>query len=98
MSLDDGMEDEFREAVTSAAFWALVDDDASEEERTALADELKLAWPPDVPTVPLGAQSERMDRDLREALRAQGLPDDQVFVAAYALAHQIKFGEAFKPD
>ncbi len=82
----------------AAVFWALVDDDASEEERTALADELRLAWPPEVPPVPLGAQSERMDRDLREALRAQGLPDDQVFVAAYALAHQIKFGEAFKPD
>ena len=98
MTLEYGMDDQFREAVASAAFWALVDDDASEEERTALADELRLAWPPEVPTVPLGAQSERMDRDLREALSAQGLPDGQVFVAAYALAHQIKFGEAFKPD
>jgi len=37
-----------------------------------------------------------MDRDLREALRAQGLPDDQVLVTAYALAHQIRFGKAFK--
>ena len=90
------MDDQFREAVEGAAFWALIDDDASEEERMALADELRLAWPPEVPTVPLEAQSRLMDRDLREALRAQGLPDDQIFVAAYALAHQIRFGKAFK--
>ena len=98
MTLDDDMDDQFREAVESAAFWALIDDDASEEERMALAEELRLAWPPEAPKVPLEAQSRLMDRDLRAALRAQGLPDDQVFVTAYALAHQIRFGEAFKID
>ena len=92
------MEDTFREAVLSAAHSALIDDDASDEERRALADDLHDAWPPEVSVLPLQAQFRLMDRELRDALRSQGIPDDQVFVAAYALAHLVRFGEHFRPD
>jgi Anti-CRISPR protein AcrIC5 len=92
------MDDAFRDAVLSAAHSALVDDDASEEERQALADDLSNTWPPDVSAMPLPAQVRLMDPDLRDALRSQGIPDDEVFVAAYALAHLLRFGEPFRPD
>ena len=92
------MDDAFRDAVLSAAHSALVDDDASEEERQALADDLSDAWPPDVPTMPLQAQTRFMDPELRDALRSRGIPDDEIFAAAYALAHLVRFGEPFRPD
>ena len=92
------MEDTFREAVWSAAHSALIDDDASDEERRDLADHLNDAWPPEVSVLPLQAQFRLMDRELRDALRSQGIPDDQVFVTAYALAHLVRFGEHFMPD
>lgn len=80
-----------------AAHAALVDDDASEEERQALADDLNDAWPPEVPDLPIGAQLGQMAPELREALRSEGIPDDQVLVTAYALAHLVRFGEPFRP-
>jgi hypothetical protein len=92
------MDDPYRDAVLSAAHSALVDDDASEEERQALADDLSDAWPIDVSTIPLQAQVRSMDPELRDALRSQGIPDDDVFVAAYALAHFLRFGALFQPD
>jgi hypothetical protein len=92
------MDDAFRDAVLSAAHSALVDDDASEEERQALADALSDAWPPDVSAMPLQAQARLMDSELRDALRSQGIPDGEVFVVAYALAHLVRFGEPFQPD
>ena len=91
------MDEAFRDAVLRAAHSALVDDDASEEERQALADDLSDAWPPDVPATPLEALTRLMDPELRDALRSQGIPDDQVFLAAYALAHLVRFGEPFRP-
>ena len=91
------MSDPFREAVLQAAHAALVDDDASEEERQALADDLNDAWPPDASPLPIEAQLGQMDPELRDALRSEGIPDDQVFVAAYALAHLLRFGEPFRP-
>lgn len=90
------MDDPFHDAVLRAAHSALVDDDASEEERQALADELSDAWPPEVPDMPAETLTRRMDRELRDALRAQGIPDDQVLLAAYALAHLVRFGEPFR--
>ena len=48
--------------------------------------------------MPLQAQARFMDPELRDALRSQGIPDDQVFAAAYALAHLVRFGEPFGPD
>jgi hypothetical protein len=91
------MNDPFRDAVLQAAHSALTDDDASEEERLALADDLSDAWPPDVSPLPVEVQFRQMDPELRDALRSEGLPDDQVFVAAYALAHRVRFGEPFRP-
>jgi len=91
------MDDPFRDAVLRAANSALVDDDASEEERQALADELSDAWPPEVPEMPVGILTRQMDPELREALRSEGIPDDQVLLAAYALAHVVRFGEPFRP-
>jgi hypothetical protein len=91
------MNDRFRDAVLRAAHAALVDDDASEAERQALADDLNDAWPPEVPDLPLQAQFGQMDPELREALRSEGIPDDQVLVTAYALAHMVRFGEPFRP-
>jgi hypothetical protein len=38
-----------------------------------------------------------MDPELRDALRSEGIPDDQVLLAAYALAHVVRFGEPFRP-
>lgn len=81
-----------------AAHAALVDDDASEAERQALADDLNDAWPPEVSDLPIGAQLRQMDRELREALRSDGIPDGQVLVTAYALAHLVRFGEPFRPS
>jgi hypothetical protein len=91
------MKDRFRDAVLQAAHGALVDDDASEAERQALADDLSAAWPPDVPDLPIQVQFRQMDPELRDALRSEGIPDDRVFVAAYALAHLVRFGEPFRP-
>jgi len=91
------MDDPFRDAVLRAAHSALVDDDASEEERQALADELSDAWPPEVPEMPIGILTRQMDPELRDALRSEGIPDDQVLLAAYALAHVVRFGEPFRP-
>jgi hypothetical protein len=91
------MDDPFRDAVLRAAHSALVDDDASEEERQALADELSDAWPPEVPDMPIGILTRQMDPELRDALRSEGIPDDQVLLAAYALAHVVRFGEPFRP-
>ncbi|MEM7021497.1 MAG: hypothetical protein AAF637_02790 [Pseudomonadota bacterium] len=90
-------EDSFRDAVLRAAHWALSDDDSGEEERRALADDLNDAWPTEIPSLPIDAQARQMDPDLRYSLRSEGIPDDQVFVAAYALAHLVKFGEPFRP-
>ncbi len=92
------MEDRFRAAVLRAAHAALVDDDASEEERQALADDLNDAWPPEVSALPIGAQLRQMDPELRDALCSEGIPDDQVIVTAYALAHLVRFGEPFRPS
>jgi hypothetical protein len=91
------MNDRFRDAVLRAAHAALVDDDASEDERQALADDLNDAWPPEASDLPLQAQFRQMDPELREALRSEGIPDDQVLVTAYALAHLVRFGERFRP-
>jgi hypothetical protein len=91
------MDDPFRDAVLRAAHAALVDDDASEEERQALADEVSDAWPPEVPDMPVEMLTRQMDPELRDALRGQGIPDDQVLLAAYALAHLVRFGEPFRP-
>jgi hypothetical protein len=91
------MDDPFRNAVLRAAHTALVDDDANEEERQALADELTDAWPPEVPDIRVEILTRQMDPELRDALRAQGIPDDQVLLAAYALAHLVRFGEPFRP-
>ena len=91
------MDDPFRDAVLRAAHSALVDDDASEEERQALADELSDAWPPEVPEMPIGILTRQMDPGLRDALRSEGIPDDQVLLAAHALAHVVRFGEPFRP-
>jgi hypothetical protein len=91
------MNDSFRDAVLQAAHGVLVDDDASEAERQALADDLSAAWPPEVSDLPIQVQLGQMDPELREALRSAGIPDDQVFVAAYALAHLVRFGEPFRP-
>jgi hypothetical protein len=91
------MDDPFRDAVLRAAHSALVEDDASEEERQALADELSDAWPPEVPDMPVGILTKQMDPELRDALRSEGIPDDQVLLAAYALAHVVRFGEPFRP-
>jgi hypothetical protein len=91
------MNDRFRDAVMRAAHAALVDDDASEEERQALADDLNDAWPPEVSDLPIQVQFTQMDPELREALRSEGIPDDQVLVTAYALAHLVRFGEPFRP-
>jgi hypothetical protein len=90
-------DDPFRDAVLRAAHSALVDDDASEEERLALADDLSDAWPPEVPAMPLEAQLGQMDPELRDALRSEGIPDDQVLLTAYALAHLVRFDEPFRP-
>ena len=90
------MNDRFRDAVLRAAHAALVDDDASEAERQALADDVHDAWPPEVSDLPIQVQLGQMDRELREALRS-GIPDDQVLVTAYALAHLARFGEPFRP-
>jgi hypothetical protein len=91
------MDDPFRDAVLRAAHSALVDDDASEEERQALADELSDAWPPEVPDMPVENLTRQMDPELRDALRSEGIADDQVLLAAYALAHLVRFGEPFRP-
>jgi hypothetical protein len=91
------MNEAFRDAVMRAAHAALVDDDASEEERQALADDLNDAWPPEASDLPIQAQFTQMDPELREALRSEGIPDDQVLVTAYALAHMVRFGEPFRP-
>lgn len=91
-------EDAFRDAVLSAAHSALIDDDASEDKRQQLADDLLAAWPPEMKAVPIQAQISQMDPDLRAALRSLGIPDDQVFVGAYALAHALQFGEPFQPS
>ena len=91
------MDDPFRDAVLRAAHAALVDDDASEQERQALADDLIDAWPPEVPDMPVQVQTRQMDPELRDALRSEGIPDDQLFLAAYALAHLVRFGEPFRP-
>jgi hypothetical protein len=91
------MDDPFRDAVLRAAHTALVDDDASEEERQALADELSDAWPPEVPDMPVQILTRQMDPELRNALRSEGIPDDQVLLSAYALAHLVRFGEPFRP-
>jgi len=91
------MNDRLRDAVMRAAHAALVDDDASEEERRALADDLSDAWPPDLSPLPIQVQFRQMDAELRDALRSEGMPDDQVFLAAYALAHLVRFGEPFRP-
>jgi len=88
----------FREAVLRAAFSALIDDDASEEDCVALADELAGAWPPEIPAASLDGQRAKMDPDLRDALQGEGLPDDQIFLTAYALAHSVKFGQPFRCD
>ena len=92
------MDDPFRDAVLRAAHSALVDDDASEDERQALADELSDAWPPEVSDMPVDILTRQMDPELRDALRSEGIPDDQVLLAAYALAHVVRFGEPFRPD
>jgi hypothetical protein len=91
------MDEAFRDAVFRAAHAALVDDDASEEERQALADDLSYAWPPEVPDLPIQVQITQMNTELRDALRSEGIPDDEVFLAAYALAHLVRFGELFRP-
>jgi hypothetical protein len=91
------MDDPFRDAVLRAAHSALVDDDACEEERQALADELSDAWPPEVADMPVEILTRQMDPELRDALRSEGIPDDQVLLAAYALAHVARFGEPFRP-
>jgi hypothetical protein len=91
------MDDPFRDAVLRAAHSALVEDDASEEERQALADELSDAWPPEVPDMPVKILTRQMDPELRDALRSEGIPDDQVLLTAYALAHVVRFGEPFRP-
>jgi hypothetical protein len=91
------MDEAFRDAVFRAAHAALVDDDASEEERQNLADELSFAWPPEVPDLPIQVQTRQMDPELRDALRSEGVPADQLFLAAYALAHLVRFGEPFEP-
>jgi hypothetical protein len=91
------MDEPFRDAVVRAAHAALVDDDAGEEERQALAVDLNEAWPPEVPDMPVEILTRQMDPELRDALRAQGIPDDQVLLAAYALAHLVRFGEPFRP-
>ncbi|HEX5079524.1 MAG TPA: hypothetical protein VFV80_10260 [Geminicoccaceae bacterium] len=91
------MDDPFRDAVLQAAHSAVVDDDASEAERQALADDLSDAWPPEVPDLPLQVLTGQMDPELRGALRSQGIPDDRVFLAAYALAHLLRFGTPFRP-
>jgi hypothetical protein len=98
MEAGESTDDPFRDAVLRAAHSALVDDDASEEERQALADDLSDAWPADVPPMPLAAQLSQMDPELRDALRSEGIPDDQVFAAAYALAHLVRFDEPFRPS
>jgi hypothetical protein len=91
------MDEAFRDAVLQAAHAALVDDDASEDERQAVADDLIEAWPPEVPDLPIEVQFRQMDLELRDALRSEGVPDEQVFSAAYALAHLVRFGEPFEP-
>jgi hypothetical protein len=91
------MDEPFRDAVLRAAHAALVDDDADEDERQAVADDLIDAWPPEVPDLPIQVQLRQMDRELRDALRSEGVPDEQVFSAAYALAHLVRFGEPFEP-
>jgi hypothetical protein len=91
------MDEAFRDAALSAAHSALADDDASEEEREALADELSDAWPAEVSELPVEVQFRQMDPELRDALRSEGIPDDEVFLAAYALAHLVRFGEPFRP-
>ena len=81
------MDDAFRDAVSSVAHSALVDDDASEEERQALADDLNDACGPHVsPMRTAGTGQAHGPLVVRNALRSQGIPDDEVFVAAYALA------------
>jgi hypothetical protein len=92
------MDEAFRDAVLRAAHAALVDEEASEEERQAVADDLNYAWPPEVPDMPLGVQFRQMNAELRDALRSEGIPDDEVFLAAYALAHLVRFGEPFRPS
>jgi hypothetical protein len=90
-------DDPFRDAVMQAAHTALVDDDASEEERQAVADDLNDAWPPEVPEIPTVVLFGQMHPELRDAFSRQGIPDDQVLSAAYALAHFVRFGEPFRP-
>lgn len=91
-------EDAFRDAVLSAAHSALIDDDASEDKRQQLADDLLAVWPPEMKAIPIQAQITQMDPDLRATLHSLGIPDDQVFVTAYALAHAVQFGEPFQPS
>jgi hypothetical protein len=50
-----------------------------------------------VPDIRVEILTRQMDPELRDALRAQGIPDDQVLLAAYALAHLVRFGEPFRP-
>lgn len=91
------MDEAFRDAVMSVAHAVLVDDDVSEQEREAVADDLNDAWPAEVSALPIQVQFRQMDSELRDALRSEGIPDDEVFLAAYALAHQVRFGEPFRP-
>jgi hypothetical protein len=91
-------EDTFRDAVLSAAHSALIDDDASEGERQQLADDLIAAWPPEMSALPIQAQISQMEPALRKAFHSLGIPDDQVFVTAYALAHAVQLGEPFEPS
>lgn len=91
-------EETFRDAVLSAAHSALIDDDAGKDERLQLTDDLVAAWPPEMKALPIQAQISQMDPDLRAALRSLGIPDDRVFVTAYALAHAVQFGEPFQPS
>jgi hypothetical protein len=63
-------------------------------ERQALADDLNDAWPPDVSTTALQAQARFMGPELRDAPRSEGIPDDEVFAAASALADLVRFGES----
>lgn len=39
-----------------------------------------------------------MDDEIREAIHAEGIEDEQEFFEAYAKAHQDKFGEEWEMD
>jgi hypothetical protein len=47
--------------------------------------------------MPVKILTRQMDPELRDALRSEGIPDDQVLLTAYALAHVVRFGEPFRP-